>query len=330
MEQVRTLPGIDAVSLFLMVPGSQALEQSALSGFRAHPTALPSLLLDNSEAGRAVLEKRAYSVPDVRKAPAEAALSNLLQAEGFLSYHAIPMLVDGQVKGVLGLFGRSSATFEREHLEFLAMVANRMAVALNQVALIESARREGHELGAAFDETLLCIAKALDLRDREPEGHAQRVTEFTLKLARQMGVPEGDLVHYRRGALLHDIGKMGIADAILLKSTPLSEDEWLIMKKHPLYAYQLLSFIPLLRPALDIPYCHHERWDGTGYPCQLAGEQIPLSARIFALADAWDAMGVDRPYRAGWPLDKIRQHIVKNSGSHFDPGVVAAFEQMYF
>ncbi len=180
----------------------------------------------------------------------------------------------------------------------------------------------------AYDETIAGWSRALDLRDQETEGHTQRVTEMTVKLARAAGIPEAEIVHIARGALLHDIGKMGIPDEILLKPGKLTDEEWVIMKKHPVYADDLLSPIEFLHPALDIPRYHHEKWDGTGYPYGLRGESIPLSARLFAVVDVWDALRSDRPYRNAWPEEKVIEHILSLSGSHFDPQAVEAFMAM--
>ena len=141
-----------------------------------------------------------------------------------------------------------------------------------------------------------------------------------------MGISAEEMVHLRRGGLLHDMGKMGVPDRILLKPGPLTDDEWAIMRQHPQFAYDMLSPIAYVRPALDIPYCHHEKWDGTGYPRGLKGEEIPLVARIFAVADVFDALTSDRPYRKGWPDEKVREHIKAASGTHFDPKVVEAFQ----
>ncbi|RJX27432.1 MAG: HD-GYP domain-containing protein, partial [Dethiobacter sp.] len=165
----------------------------------------------------------------------------------------------------------------------------------------------------------------LDLKDEETEGHSRRVTEMTLRIAREMGLKDEELVHVRRGALLHDIGKMGVPDAILLKPGKLTDEEWEIMRRHPVYAYQMLSRIGYLRPALDIPYCHHEKWDGTGYPRGLKGEEIPLPARIFAVVDVFDALTSDRPYRPAWPKEKALAYLRQQAGRHFDPRVVEAF-----
>ena len=176
-----------------------------------------------------------------------------------------------------------------------------------------------------YDVTLEGLSRALDLRDKETEGHSQRVTHLAVRLAEAMGVPKKELAYIRWGALLHDIGKMGIPDAILLKPARLTEEEWAIMRRHPVYAYELLSPIPYLRALLDIPYCHHEKWDGTGYPRGLKSEEIPLTARIFAVADVWDALRSDRPYRPAWSAQKAREYIREQSGTHFDPQVVEVF-----
>lgn len=181
------------------------------------------------------------------------------------------------------------------------------------------------ELQEAYDRTMEGWVRALDLRDRETEGHTLRVAEVTVRLARAMGIAESEMVNIRRGALLHDIGKMGVPDNILLKQEVLSEAEWAIMRKHPVYAHELISPIPYLRQAVDIPYCHHEKWDGSGYPRGLRGEQIPLSARLFAVVDVWDALLSARSYRNGWPEEKVQGYIRENAGSHFDPKVVEVF-----
>lgn len=194
--------------------------------------------------------------------------------------------------------------------------------------LVSDLQSMNMELEKSYDATLQGWIGALDLRDHETEGHSWRVTELTVQLAREMGVSEEDIVHVRRGALLHDIGKMGIPDSILLKPGPLTDQEWAVMRRHPQYAQEWLSTIEFLQPALDIPYCHHEKWDGTGYPRKLAGEQIPLWARMFAVVDVWDALRSDRPYRPSMPDSSTRRYIISQSGSHFDPEVVVAFLSM--
>jgi PAS domain S-box-containing protein len=185
------------------------------------------------------------------------------------------------------------------------------------------------DLAEAYEATIEGWSNVLDLRDKETEGHTQRVTEITIRLARAMGISEDQIIHIRRGALLHDIGKMAIPDGILQKPGPLTEDEWKEMRRHPEYAYHMLFPIAYLRPALDIPYCHHERWDGTGYPRGLKGEQIPLSARIFSIVDVWDALLSNRPYRKGCSEESVLEYIQKHSGTSFDPRLVGAFLELH-
>jgi putative nucleotidyltransferase with HDIG domain len=226
---------------------------------------------------------------------------------------------------VLEIFHRAPLDPDRDWLDFMEALAGQSAIAVENAGLFEGLERSNLELRMAYDTTIEGWSRALDLRDKETEGHTLRVTETTLTLARAMGVGEADLVHVRRGALLHDIGKMGIPDGILLKPGPLTDSEWEVMRKHPQYAHDLLSPIAYLHPALDIPLCHHEKWDGTGYPRGLVGEQIPQAARIFAVVDVWDALRSPRPYREAWPEHKVQEHIRSQAGSHFDPQVVPIF-----
>ena len=192
-------------------------------------------------------------------------------------------------------------------------------------AVMDSWERIMQNLIDTYDLTLSGWGKALEYRDRETKGHSLRVTEMTVKLARNLGFPGCELEHIRHGALLHDIGKMAIPDGVLLKNGSLTDAEWEIIKKHPEYARNLLEDIPYLKPALDIPYSHHERWDGSGYPEGLLKEEIPLSARMFAVVDVWDALISDRPYRQAWPEKKVMAYIREQSGAMFDPKVVDAF-----
>lgn len=185
------------------------------------------------------------------------------------------------------------------------------------------------KLGQAYQETLEGWGRALELRDYETEGHTRRVTEATVSLSISMGLPVEDIVNIRHGAMLHDIGKMGIPDAILLKPGPLTIDEWEIMKLHPTYARDMLIGIDYLKPAITIPFLHHEKWDGSGYPNGMAGEEIPIAARIFAIVDVWDALLSNRPYRKGWKKSQVNQYICENAGTHFDPQVVNLFMTCY-
>ena len=181
------------------------------------------------------------------------------------------------------------------------------------------------ELAEAYDTTLEGWARALELRDKETEGHSRRVMELTIKIAHAMNIPKEEIEHFRRGSILHDIGKMSVPDEILHKHGKLTPEERLIINEHPDTAFRLLSPITYLKKAIDIPYSHHEKWDGSGYPQGLKGEEIPLSARIFAIADVWDALGSDRPYNSAWPREKIIAHFVEQSGKHFDPSIIIVF-----
>jgi putative two-component system response regulator len=185
------------------------------------------------------------------------------------------------------------------------------------------------QLLSAYEATIEGWSHAMDLRDRETEGHSRRVAEFTVKMAKRFGMSDEQIMHLRRGALLHDMGKIGIPDPILHKTGRLSDEEWVTMRKHPQLAYDMLYRVEYLRPALDIPYCHHEKWDGTGYPRGLKGEEIPMTARLFAIVDVWDALTSDRPYRPAWSEDQALAYLRDQSGRHFDPQVVDLFFQVF-
>jgi len=241
----------------------------------------------------------------------------------------VPLILKDELIGVVYVDNRARVgLFQEADLELISAFADQAAVAINSARLFENLQKSHRELEKAYEATLEGWAKALELRDKETEGHTQRVTRLTERLARAMGINDEMLVHIKRGALLHDIGKMGIPDSILLKNGPLSSEERLIMEKHPLYAYEMLSPIEFLLPALEIPYCHHEKWDGSGYPRGLRGEEIPLAARIFPVMDVWDALTSDRPYRGALPQAEVRQKIKDDAGRHFDPRVVEVFMEL--
>ncbi|KAF2958100.1 hypothetical protein AS159_05995 [Thermotoga sp. Ku-13t] len=190
--------------------------------------------------------------------------------------------------------------------------------------MIEKLEKTNIELFKAYDETIEALVYAIDLRDEETEGHSKRIAALTVEIAKEF-MNEEELVHVYRGALLHDIGKLAVLDHILRKLGRLSDEEWKIMKMHPVYAYEMLSKIEYLKPALNIPYCHHERYDGTGYPRGLKKEEIPLAARIFAVVDVYDALTHDRPYRKAWPEQQAIEYIKEDVNKQFDPKVVGVF-----
>ena len=240
-----------------------------------------------------------------------------------------PLKIKDELIGVIYVDNRArSGIFQESDLALIRAFSDQAAVAIDNAQLFDELQAKNKELEEAYQATLEGWVGALDLRDKETEGHTQRVTILTERLARSMGVGGDELVHITRGALLHDIGKMAIPDGILLKPGPLTHDERELMKKHPVYAHNMLKRIDFLLPAIDIPYCHHEKWDGTGYPRGLKGEEIPFAARIFPVVDVWDALTSDRPYRRGMPRDEVKERITADSGTHFDPKVVEAFLQM--
>lgn len=320
--------GVDAADVMLVSANGWMLNCIAARGLRLQPGCAPhEIRLGEGLAGRAALERKTQLqlAPIEEYPPVEL---ERLAGEGIISRVALPMLAKGELKGVLEVFYRQQMEFDPEWLEYLETLAGQAAIAIDNAQLFDEAQRSRQELSVAYDITLEGWARALELRDRETEGHTRRASELTIRLGRRLGMSEDELIQVWRGAILHDIGKLGIPDDILSKPGALTAEEWEVMRQHPRLAYDLLSPIPYLAPALDIPYCHHEHWDGNGYPRRLKGEEIPLAARIFAVADVWDALRSNRTYRPAWDNATARAYIVKNSGTHFDPQVVEAFEHL--
>ncbi|MFZ5917258.1 MAG: HD domain-containing phosphohydrolase [Chloroflexota bacterium] len=319
---------LDAVSILLLDPRAQALEYAAGRGFCTPAISTTRLRLDQSHAAGVAPQRRIVSMPKLDKDSSGFIQRRGLEGEGFVSYYAAPLIHKGEMKGLLEVFNRTYLPADAQWLEFLEALATQAIIAIENAELFNSLQHTHAELSQAYDATLEGWSKALELRDKETKDHTRRVTEMTVRLARAMGLSSSDLVPVRRGALLHDIGKMGIPDGILLKPGPLTPVEEEIMRRHPIYAYEMLAAIDYLRSALDIPYCHHEKWDGTGYPRGLRGTEIPLAARIFAVVDVWDALRSDRPYRQAWPEPKVRAYIREQAGQAFDPQVVKTFLKM--
>jgi putative nucleotidyltransferase with HDIG domain len=210
-------------------------------------------------------------------------------------------------------------------LSFFEALTGQVSMAFENAKLLFELQNAKEDLLLAYDQTIEALSYGLDLRDKETEGHSQRVTELTVKIAEKFGIKGEKLRYVKWGALLHDIGKLGVPDSILLKPGPLTDKEWEIMKKHPEYGYNMLKKVDFLLPALEIPLYHHEKWDGSGYPKGLKGDEIPLPARIFAVVDVWDALTNERPYRPPWSKEKALEYIISQSGKHFDPEVVKVF-----
>ncbi len=318
---------VDAADILIYRPEIQSLSYLTSAGFNTITPTRPLMRIGEGLAGQVVMKGRIHHVVDLKNSP-EIRYDPLLLREGFVTYIGVPLIVKGQVKGVFEVFHRSPLSANADWMQYLQTLAGQAAIAIDNAHLFENLQRTNQELTQAYDTTLEGWARALELRDRETEGHTRRVTDLTLRLANAMGIKEEDLVNIYRGVLLHDIGKMGVPDQILKKTGPLTDDEWDEMRRHPQYAYNLLAPITFLRHSLDVPYCHHEHWDGSGYPNKLKGEQIPIAARIFSVVDVWDALLSDRSYRKAWPRQKVVTYIQENSGALFDPEVVNVFLAM--
>jgi PAS domain S-box-containing protein len=324
LENVISQSKVDAACVLLTQSPNNSLIYSAGRGFRTHAIERSRLRMGEGLGGRVALEGKPWLVPSLSEEPAFDR-SATLAGESFVAYYGIPLIVKGAVKGVLEIFHRSAFTLGADWLSFLETLAGQAAIAIDNSQLFENQQIANRELTIAYNATIEGWSRALDLRDREAEGHSQRVTEMSLRLARALHVKEEDLVHIRRGCLQHDIGKLGVPDEILLKHGRLNDEELKILKMHPVYAYNLLEPITYLHPAIDIPYRHHENWDGSGYPDGLKGDQIPLAAQIFAVVATWDALVSGRPYRPAYSREKALEILQEQRGTHFNPAVLDEF-----
>jgi PAS domain S-box-containing protein len=327
MDQTLSHLNVDAVNIGLYHPELQSLTYLPGVGFNIPSPTRPQMRIGEGLAGHVIVRQQTCHITNLQNAP-EASHEPLVKREGFVTYIGIPLIVKGQIKGVFEVFHRSPLSPTPDWMEFLHTLAGQAAIAIDSSQLFENLQRSNQELIQAYDTTLEGWARALELRDRETEGHTRRVTELTMRLARYMGVSDNEMVNIYRGVLLHDIGKMGVPDHILKKEGRLTPEEWVEMRQHPTYAYNLLSPISFLRGVMDIPYCHHEHWDGSGYPRGLKSEQIPLSARIFSVVDNWDALLSDRPYRKAWPRETVKAYLKECAGTILDPRIVDIFLSM--
>ncbi|MDA8086986.1 MAG: PAS domain S-box protein [Nitrospiraceae bacterium] len=338
LDEVQEKLGVDAADVLLYDPQMMTLEHAASKGFRTEAIRRLKLNAGETCAGHVAIERKSFIYPDIFKmrcggfAGGELTKTghafpqtHLVLNEGFKAYFGVPLMVKGRVKGVLEIFHRSTFSPDDGWLEFLDSMAGQAAMAIDNALMLDELQKSNDELTMAYDTTIEGWSRALDYRDAETEGHSQRVTEMAVRIAGAFGIKGADLVHIRRGALLHDIGKLGVPDHILHKRGALTAEEWEIMRKHPEIAFELLSPIKYLEPAIVIPYYHHEKWNGSGYPVGLKGKQIPLAARIFAVVDVWDALCSDRPYRKAWTEEKTKKHIESLAGQDFDPEVVEIF-----
>lgn len=327
LEQGATLLGVDAMDVLRYNRVTQYMEYTAGHGFNTRGIEQSRQRLGEGTAGQAALNRKMVVIPQLAE-DNTFQRKKMVEAEKFVSYAAVPLIAKGQLKGLLEVFSRSGLHVNGEWRDLLETLATETAIALDNNQLFEDLQRSNIELTLAYDATIEGWSRALELKDRETEGHSQRVTKMTVQLARRLGAAEEDLMDIQRGAQLHDIGKMGIPDSILLKPGPLTDEEWTLMRSHVQLGVSMLVGIPFLKRALDIPRAHHEKWDGSGYPNRLKGKQIPLAARVFAVIDVWDALSYDRPYRGAWPQEKVVAYLKDQSGKHFDPEVLEAFLKM--
>jgi HD-GYP domain-containing protein (c-di-GMP phosphodiesterase class II) len=323
LEQVITHLDVDAAALFSLsreAPGLELLEAKGIdvASGGLHDPLDEATSRDVANLGHLVV------IDDLEQLKGTARVRDLL-AQGFRFYAGVPLVSKGDVHGMLEVFRKEKGRPDAGWVSFLQTLAGQAAMAIENARLVSELKRTNAELVQAYEVFIEGLVNALDLRDKETEGHTMRVARMTVKLGLALGFSPDEVADLRRGALLHDIGKMGIPDSILLKPGPLSEEEWAVMRMHPVYGYQLLKPIPYLKEAAVIPYLHHERWDGSGYPLGLKGEEIPFPARIFAVVDVWDALLSDRPYRRGWTRSEVLAYMRSMSGVQFDPLVVQSF-----
>lgn len=327
-RQVISQLKVDALSILVLDMPTLMLDPIAMIGFSVPVNRNIGLRFGEGLGGKAAQQGKIVHMTCEGDNCDDCIRMDVFKSEGFHSYYGIPLMSKGQVKGVLELFHRRAFVPDSQWISFAETVATQAAIAIDNAQLLKELERSNMDLSLAYDATLEGWAKALELRDHETVGHSRRVVKMAMELSKKLGFEGADLVHIRRGALLHDIGKMGVPDSILQKAGPLDDDEWEIMRQHPVYAYEWLRSTKYLQPALDIPHFHHEKWDGSGYPEGLKGEEIPMPARIFAIIDVWDALRSDRPYRKAWSEEKAVSFIKEQKGNHFDPQVVDAFLEM--
>jgi len=328
LYQTRTQLNVDACAILMFDAATQTLEYNCSQGLQTEIIKQTHIHLGEGRVGNAALKQQIFGRAEIESPQQVPDRADLIIAENFTAYFMAPLVTKNRLLGALEIFHHAPLIMTTEWLKFLETLAGQAAIAIDNTTLFKHLQLSNLELSHAYEATIEGWSAALDLRDRETEGHTRRVTEMTVRLAERMGFSEQELVHVRRGALLHDIGKMGVPDRILLKPDVLTSDEMEIMHMHPTYADQMLKHITYLARSLDIPLCHHEKWDGTGYPHGLKGEAIPLMARIFCIVDVYDALTSDRPYRVAWSKDKAIEHIQNLSGTHFEPRIADTFLTM--
>ena len=325
LEQVKVGLNADVAAVFLFDEDKQLLTYQQSFGYRTEGNPGRQVPIGQGYVGTVAARMESLFIPEVDIVDDGHHYPFSLAEEGIVSYYGLPLITKGKLQGVLQILQRTKLDPSPEWIEFAEALADQTAIAVDNLTLFKGLERANIELREAYDATIEGWAHALEIRDKETEGHSRRVVELTEQVALAFGIDPKALVHIRRGVLLHDIGKMGVPDQILHKPGPLDEAEWEIMRQHPVYAYEMLKPIEYLKPALVIPHYHHERWNGSGYPEGLKGEAIPLEARIFAVVDAFDALTSDRPYRGAWSVEETEKYLKKQAGEEFDPTVVRKF-----
>lgn len=325
LDQVSTLLRVDAACVLLLNHETNLLQFSSGRGFKSAAVQSASLKVGEGFAGRVALERRMINIANLAGTTADLKRTELVTGERFIAYFGVPLVAKGRTLGVLEIFHRNPLHPNADWFDFLNIISGQAAIAIDSALMFRELQRSNVELGLAYDAAIDGWARTLDLRDKQPEGYTRQVADMTVRLAVNLGVEKNEMVHIRRGAILHDIGKVAIPDEILFKAGPLTGEEWEIMRRHPAIAVDLLSPINHLNAAIEIPRCHHEKWDGTGYPDHLRGDQIPFSARLFALADVYNALTTDRPYRRAWSRQEALSYIQNQAGHHFDPHLVPEF-----
>ncbi len=325
LTQVRNGLGVDVVSVFLYDDSDRTLNYAQSIGYKTKGHPKIKVNIGQGYIGKVAATMEPLFIPEVEFSDDGHKFPFSLEKEKIVSYYGFPLVSKGKMLGVLQILHRERLEPDADWIEFAETLTRQTAIAVDSLKLVKSLESTNLELREAYDATIEGWAHALEIRDKETEGHSRRVEKLTVEVAKEFGFDKEAMVHIRRGVLLHDIGKMGIPDNILHKPGPLNEEEWVVMRQHPVYAYDMLKSIDYLIPALTIPHYHHERWDGSGYPDGLKGENIPLEARIFAVVDAWDALTSDRPYRKAWSKEETQIYLHEQAGKDFDPEVVKTF-----
>ena len=328
IEQIQSRLNVDAASVYIYESDLQMLEYIVGRGFTTMPSGQQRIRIGVGLPGKAALEQEIIYIPDLTQPGAARQGTGGFYGEGFVSNFIIPLVAKGELRGILELFYRQQVQVEPDWIEFLETLARQIAIAIDGIQVFDQLQRSLIEQQIAQDATIEGWSRLLELRGLEPEGHAQRVIAMTLDLAQRIGIEDKKLASIYRGVLLHDIGKLLIPDIIVQKCGPLTDEEWELVRLHPVHAHELLSKIAPFRSALSIPYCHHEYWDGSGYPRGLKGEQIPLEARIFQVVETWDLMRIDLPYRKAFKDDEVIEYIQSMAGKRFDKRIVEKFVAM--